>query len=318
MSSPAAKRQRTENASITRSESWFSDGNVVLQAAKRQFRVHWGVLALHSSVFHDMQGLPQPPDQPTVDGCPVVELFDDPDDVEYLLKALYIPTFHSQERLPLPAVGALIRLGRKYEVKDLFASAVARLTAEYPTTLDRYDTVQQAVFSGRITETYADIDVIALANETNLQSVLPSAYYHLVERSTLNQLLTSILPTDGETSYASLSPVDVHRCVVGHQKLFIKQFQRDYTLGWTRQYFPDCTDAEDCRISRKAIMDCHLDDAEIGALDRPSTWVDSELKFCPECKQHMRKCMTIGRKKIWKELPEIFGLPTWSELKNDM
>jgi hypothetical protein len=41
-----------------------------------------------------MQGLPQPVDQDSVDGCPVVEISDDPVDVEYLLKALYNPSVH--------------------------------------------------------------------------------------------------------------------------------------------------------------------------------------------------------------------------------
>lgn len=73
---------------------WNSDGSVILQAANTQFRVHWSVLARHSSVFRDMQGSPQPADQHTIDGCPVVELADDPVDVEYLLRALYIPSVH--------------------------------------------------------------------------------------------------------------------------------------------------------------------------------------------------------------------------------
>jgi hypothetical protein len=110
--------------SITRSDIWYEDGSVVLQAQHTQFRVHWGVLARQSSFFHDMQGLPQPPDQPSVDGCPVVKLPDDIADVECLLKALYSPlvlflsccvhanrtysTFLAQAALPLPAIGALI------------------------------------------------------------------------------------------------------------------------------------------------------------------------------------------------------------------
>jgi hypothetical protein len=60
---------------------WHGDGSVVLQAGNTQFRVHWGVLALHSSVFHDMEELPQPQEQLTVEGCPIVELSDEPDDV---------------------------------------------------------------------------------------------------------------------------------------------------------------------------------------------------------------------------------------------
>jgi hypothetical protein len=88
--SPPAKRQRTdEDEPITRSDIWYEDGSVVLQARNTQFRVHWSVLAQHSSFFRDMQKLPQPPDQPNADGCPIVELQDDVADVEHLLRALY-------------------------------------------------------------------------------------------------------------------------------------------------------------------------------------------------------------------------------------
>jgi hypothetical protein len=91
MSSPAAKRPRTENAPIMRSDIWYKDGSVILQADGIQFRVHWGVLSEHSSFFRDLENLPQPPEQPSVDGCPVVELLDSVVDVKYLLKALYTP-----------------------------------------------------------------------------------------------------------------------------------------------------------------------------------------------------------------------------------
>lgn len=68
MPSPPAKRQRTEDAAITRSEIWYPDGSVVLQAQGTQFRVHWGVLAFFRNA------LPQPPisKRPGVDA--VVEL----------------------------------------------------------------------------------------------------------------------------------------------------------------------------------------------------------------------------------------------------
>ncbi|KAK7025083.1 hypothetical protein R3P38DRAFT_2952727 [Favolaschia claudopus] len=76
MSSFPAKRQRTDDIEqiIERSEIWISDGNLVLQAANTQFRVHWSILARNSSVFSDMKGLPPPAEKPTVEGYPVVEL----------------------------------------------------------------------------------------------------------------------------------------------------------------------------------------------------------------------------------------------------
>ncbi|KAJ6593474.1 hypothetical protein B0H19DRAFT_884933, partial [Mycena capillaripes] len=64
------------------------DGNVILQAQNMQFRVYRGILAQQSPFFRAMHCLPQPIDQPSVEGCPLVELPDDVKDVEYLLRAL--------------------------------------------------------------------------------------------------------------------------------------------------------------------------------------------------------------------------------------
>jgi hypothetical protein len=90
-----ARSIKIQNVSTTsRSEIWYGDGSVVLQARGTQFRVYWGVLAQQSSFFRDMQNLPQPPDQPSVDGCPVIELHDDVADVEYLLRALFVPSVY--------------------------------------------------------------------------------------------------------------------------------------------------------------------------------------------------------------------------------
>ena len=68
---------------------WFADGNVILEAEERQFRVHRGILAMHSTVFKDMFEMPQPSEEPTVEGCPVVKLSDTAADVEHLLSVVY-------------------------------------------------------------------------------------------------------------------------------------------------------------------------------------------------------------------------------------
>ncbi|KAK6981071.1 hypothetical protein R3P38DRAFT_3334053 [Favolaschia claudopus] len=97
---PSTKRKRTEDASepamanttpITRSEIWVPYGDMVLQAESTQFRVNRDVLARQSPVFSDMFSLPQPSDEPTIEGCPVVHLFDSAKDWELLLEILYDP-----------------------------------------------------------------------------------------------------------------------------------------------------------------------------------------------------------------------------------
>ncbi|KAF8216743.1 hypothetical protein K438DRAFT_1953648 [Mycena galopus ATCC 62051] len=309
------KRLRTEDAPKTRSETWISDGNVVLQAGNMQFRVHWGVLAWNSSVFSDMQGLPQPPDQPTVDGCPVVELPDNATDVEYLLKALYVPTFLSRKVLPVPAVGALIRLGHKYDFKDLADLAVARLTSEYPTTLEEYDALTGTL---QTITSYHGVyfDLVALARENNIVLALPCLYWSVVKTTSLDDLFSTIEKADG--TVASLLPIDLRRCVMGQQRLLLKQFLPGYTLEWAREwkFHDECRLPSKCSASREALVRKALERAEVRALTVPSRL--NKDKFCPACMRRIEECITAGRKKIWEELPQLFDLPPWDELRNDI
>jgi hypothetical protein len=95
-------------------EFWFSDGSIVLLARYTMFRVHKSFIARHSVIFRDMFSIPQPDEEAMpetkraesfdskdggeglgtmgtteVDGCPVVHLYDSPEDVASLLYALY-------------------------------------------------------------------------------------------------------------------------------------------------------------------------------------------------------------------------------------
>lgn len=72
-----------------RGDPWFDDGNIILQAEGKQFRVFRGILAASSSVFGDMFTIPQPTDEKLVGGCPVVHLSDTAEDLHHVLKALF-------------------------------------------------------------------------------------------------------------------------------------------------------------------------------------------------------------------------------------
>lgn len=88
------------NPQSIRGDPWFEDGNIVLlveddnQTPLRAFKVHRSVLARHSEVFETMLDIPQPtPGMSTmiehIDGCPVVRMYDHPEELSDLIKALY-------------------------------------------------------------------------------------------------------------------------------------------------------------------------------------------------------------------------------------
>lgn len=77
---------------ITKSDIWYEDGSVVLQAEETQFRVHTSRLSAKSTVFKDMFDIAQSPanTESHAYGCPLVHLPDDTaDDWALLLDVLY-------------------------------------------------------------------------------------------------------------------------------------------------------------------------------------------------------------------------------------
>ncbi|KAJ7502964.1 hypothetical protein B0H11DRAFT_2274382 [Mycena galericulata] len=330
MSSPPAKRQRTEDALMTRSNVWYKDGSVVLQAQNTQFRVHWGVLAQNSSFFHDMQELPQPPDQPNVDGCPIVELSDTTEDVEYLLKALYSPTFLTQKALPFPPIAALVRLGRKYDFRELLEEAIERIMFENPTTLKEYDarhdsrplTFAQFAWNSHITTRivpYAGIlsDMLTVARENNIFSALPCAYYRLLEYSTQEEVFDG-LPRPGETS-PSLAPIDIRRCVLGREKLVQAQWKTGNTQEWLilgSSYYSGCTSSRKCTAFRREHLQHLLANGSLSPFGHLP--LEANYNCCDSCLHCAQELIPSGRQNMWDKLPGFFDLAPWGELKNDL
>ncbi|KAK7025086.1 BTB domain-containing protein [Favolaschia claudopus] len=318
MSSPPTKRQRTEDEPITRSDTWFPDGNVVLQARNTQFRVHWGVLTLHSSVFSDMQGLPQPPEQPSVEGCPVVELQDDEEDLKFLLKALYTPTFLGKQKIPFSAVAALVRLGRKYEFQDLYDSAVGRLTASLPATLEEYDALKPYPDRWSTFDSYRGIhfDVIALATEHDLFKVLPCAYVEMACFYITAALFDEIQNRNGSRT-RTLSGEYLRKCVLFQQALSIKQYQPSYSHGWLRkwEFEADCAAPKTCRAVRESVLGVCMDNAFVISFTKMEK-IPILKQCCSKCVSHLCDSIDSGRKKMWDELPGLLGLPPWDELEN--
>ncbi|KAJ7686529.1 hypothetical protein B0H17DRAFT_713989 [Mycena rosella] len=318
------KRQRTESApSITRSSSvWYEDGSVVLQVESTQFKVHWGVLAQHSSFFHDMQGLPQPLDQPSVDGCAIVELLDPVVDVEHLLKALYHSTPLFKEALEFPVVAALIRLGRKYDFRNLLDIAVECLTLENPATILEYDA---RIFHNRHTPNRQRItpypgllfDMITLARENDIFTALPCAYYRAITTHDWASLFDGVPRGDG--TCAALPAIDQRAFILGRERILHAQCANGNTFGWLRSWANrvGCSNPALCNAWRDQICDLFLTVPRLMAIPEPTSIRSWTVRLCDPCAQHVERSVAAGRMRMWDALPALFDLPPWTELKND-
>ncbi|KAJ7072662.1 hypothetical protein C8F01DRAFT_973601 [Mycena amicta] len=317
MDASPAKRARTDDGEMIRSDIWHNDGSVVLQARTMQFRVHWSILSMHSSVFKDMHGVPQPDaSEPMVEGCPVVELHDDPKDVENILRVLYNPTLLLKPKISFELVAALVRLGRKYDFQDLWSAGVERLTYELPATLAQFDARFKDGSKMTRIHYYRGIrlDMIDLAGQNNIRTVLPCAYL-LTVASPKESWLDEITKADG--TVVSLAPLDLRRCISGVDKIVKMQFQPGYALCWLVKMPNDCVTPRDCAEKRMGVLTTFV--GSVQGLLLPSSTMDRFAnRTCEPCQQHIRGLFSGSREKAWNDLPSVFGLPAWSELKNEI
>jgi len=242
-SDPASGGPSTKDIAISSQEPllkhgdlWFSDGSVVLQAASTLFRVHKSQLARRSVVFSDMFTLPQPvvstshvtfADE-SHEGCPVVRLHDTAQDVANLLLALYDgPTFGDNDPDDFAIVSGILRLSTKYAMDSLRSKAIAHLNIAWPTSLKGWDLREDKAHacdlasSAEHTSLYpSPIDIINLARETNVPSLLPAAFYD-ISRYTFSQIFE---PVDDEPSRfrgaaagGTLSSDDMRRLALGKE-----------------------------------------------------------------------------------------------------
>ncbi|KAF8178639.1 hypothetical protein K438DRAFT_1604668 [Mycena galopus ATCC 62051] len=323
MSSPPSESHFIRNAPITRSGVWYKDGSVVLQVENTQFRVHWGVLSQQSSFFRDMQELPQPPDQLSVEGCPVVNLHDSVVDAQHLLSALYNPALFNEKAIPFPYIASFVRLGQKYDFKGLFDIAVERLAFENPKTVEEYVALMNMPRTTpavdhptiRIVD-YAGIrfDIVTLARENNLFAILPYAYYRLAKEPAT--LFEETQRPDG--TVCVLSSVDRTTCTLGHEKLLLARWEPQNSLGWLIEEaapVPGCTSVSACRKRRAFDLASVLRSPAVYAM-APSLVSHFQNMVCTACAELARTAMTAGRARMWEDLPSFFNLPPWSELKN--
>ncbi|KAJ7246349.1 hypothetical protein C8J57DRAFT_1476037 [Mycena rebaudengoi] len=311
---PNAKRRRTDDTEtpLTRStEHWFDDGSIILQVEATQFRIHKSILSLHSSVFRDMFTVPQPANEPLIEGCAKVSLSGDTvQDWIFLLNAMYPadPTPPTEVEIPsFGVVTAFLRLGKKYDMPLFQKDAVRRLKFEYPHTFAGWQERAKAPWSQIFPEIYMESLALPLAREVGLHSIRPALYFH----SALDGDMMSKILDDSD----SMPPAERLTCLRGYFKLM--DLQASTTLEWLYREGPpstNCRSVDKCNAGKKLII-CLIHNPRL-----PEIWIDGEWEndwnayLCTLCAKEGKKMFDSGNKKWWDKLPSIYDLPDWPEL----
>ena len=342
--SPAKKMPDTDDATDNpgewkrHPELYMPDGTMVLLTSNTVFRVYPGLLSKHSEVFRDMTCLSncQPPNAEIYDGCPVVRLTDDPEDLAFflattmglqyvlsrlLLWSIYsrsyslISQFYINQPISFLGAAAVLRLSSKYMVEPLRRQAIAHFALIIPLSLDdiggrpSYD----FVFGN---DTPHPFELVSLFHECQITPALPWAYY-MACRLGVDELLNGAVHNGRAVQ---LTGEKSHIALKGWTVL------RDDTLRIRRETVMrrslNCTGGF-CNDSMRLTWLNFIFTPETRT-DPMGQWGPFESltrsgkdKPCSECATTWLKSEKAARDKVWANLPQTFKLPPWEELEND-
>jgi hypothetical protein len=215
--------------------------------------------------------------------------------------------------IPMSVVAAFLRLGKKYDIGILHAEAVKRLTYECPSSLEDFDKLE--FWSMIEAENGLPIEIVRLARETDLPSVLPIALYCCCRCYNAPEILKGVKGRGGK--HVALSSEDKEICIVANQRII--QAQAETTFAWMNpghssgSLYKFCRSLTSCASARKDLL-CRtfLPLPRSIALD---LWeVEWEDGMCDVCIDDAKTSHNEGREKMWNDLPTFFNLSGWAEL----
>ncbi|KAJ3547313.1 hypothetical protein NMY22_g1703 [Coprinellus aureogranulatus] len=295
---------------------WLEDGNIILQAGNKQFKVHRSILAKRSPIFADLFQVPHPDTEPTVEGCPVVELYAD--------SAKDVGEYTNVRRpMIFPAVAAMIRLGKKCDIPHLRNEGLTRLKLEYPMTLEEFDAldpddlthIDQYSFVAKGEKFNTLLAMINLAHECKIRSILSCLYFQFA----------CCLETSLENHDELPIPyVALQRCIRGKLHLLTWQFRSVYQWVLHIGSLSTCVKKGVCLDASRRLLNGFA--MCFDSTDRVlRSWDDFLLlngggeivkDLCEPCRSYSKETHETERKALWDSLPSFFDLGDWEELRD--
>lgn len=346
----SSKRPRTEeNESghtisssvdeMTRHSSlWFDDGSVILVCQNVGFRVHRSTLSSHSSVFADMFRVPQPIEDTSIEGCPVVRIPDGADEISCLLNALYQPlcvvvspsyTFINilmimysyfdampgeDTRQAFQNMLSVLRLSTKYDMPTFRSKSMDVMRRTFPTTLAAKGDCTSYRNNRFTVSTSMLIRAILIAQEARVFDILPGIFY-VLSHNPISDILDIVDLPNSIVREPSLRAA--RTCLLGRDKAL--RGQQNYTLSflYKANVSEGCTQPHQCKEKFSAIL---VKWTSTGANLNLNSFTNlgpsmAGWKFCSACYSFMSESHAVGRQKCWELLPSWYGLGTWEEIR---
>ncbi|KAK7469378.1 hypothetical protein VKT23_003853 [Stygiomarasmius scandens] len=321
-----------------RAEPWFDDGNIILLTREEgfprtAFKVHRGVLARHSEVFHGMLEVPNALSATeTIEGCQVVPMWDIPVELGNLIGALYDgPSFQNRNIEDFFYLASILRTSTKYFINHLRNKAIQHLSETWCHSLRGHDDmIELAIRTPMVNKlSYPfvhPLHVLKLARETHVRLVVPSALYFL----SLYRLEDLIKADHAKlkVEHPSKPPSDLDMSDIREYTLMF-QWRMDIILEFVRKFCGnrvpgnECLARKDCERALRSTT-ARLSNSWVirtgpfNFMQQAISQVSQDPAFCMPCRDAFVRDGNTHRQRLWDELPSVINLPTWEDLKNEI
>ncbi|GJE89945.1 BTB/POZ domain-containing protein [Phanerochaete sordida] len=303
---------------------WFDEGNVIVAACGRSFRLHSGVLAHHSDVFKELTSAPALAALEKLAGCAVLRVEDEGEVLAQLLQIMYdggkSRWFRAEEELvSFAELRSVSIIAHKYAVQEVLDVAKAKLSRCYPS--DSFKSLNgPALGQPESGVHYRDsIAVVQLCRLMEWTEMLPTALYQCATLPDITPLIDGV--RYGE-ELVLLDDVDTALCLEARDQL-AAEYRRtlkilfDFGLMETNSIQPaSCMKPAKCRTvlarlaSNALVADTWL--CVTGA-DGIDTFLNSDgiEQPCTDCWEALMHAVDQRAKEVWDQLGEIFQVKPW-------
>lgn len=217
----------------------------------------------------------------------------------------------SYAQLPLDdasAVASVLRLSAKYEVNALRLQVIRTIAPFFPTTLSSYKGLTDKMASDPAFKhpfsSAVDLCHLASAFEVAAPSFLPYTLLMLQRDPTPIFRIVDAVTNGPMGSQRRLLSPKLRRALLQGRSLLTLHARYEVYLALFRP--TNCCDAAKISLLNKILgPDGFIDPLHPRTING----------FCKQCKKEIQRAIDVGRVKVWRELPENFGLPAWDELK---
>lgn len=222
----------------------------------------------------------------------------------YYSHLFYLCSYFSDKvSQPFECVVALLRLGKKYEMQNLYDEALDCLKVEFPAIYGSESNWNRIPY-----HTGIFFDTINLARELDIRSILPRCFFYITLEHTTQEIFDGVRRDDG--SLAILSLKDQRAYILALSSMQCAQAEHMFT--WLEQASFGCTSPADCtKTKHEFFVRLWRPPGQNIFLDWDSSW---EKGLCMACVKAGKTSHEAGSRRFWDLLPTFFSLPEWKDL----